>query len=99
MGMNGVNPAEKSFLIQQYEKLSETADDGSFKKTLNNLMDQFGDIQETAARRANDVVSGNPVDSHDVMIAVQEAGLAFELMLEVRNKLVDAYHELMRMQI
>jgi len=36
---------------------------------------------------------------HDVMMAAQEAGLAFDLMLEVRNKLMDAYQEIMRMPV
>ena len=45
------------------------------------------------------MVRGEAVEVHDIMTAAQEAQLAFDLMLEVRNKLLEAYQEIMRMQI
>ena len=44
-------------------------------------------------------VSGRVTEVHDVMIAAEEAQLAFELLLEVRNKLLESYQEIMRMQV
>ncbi len=46
-----------------------------------------------------DMVRGETVEVHEIMTAAQEAQLSFELMLEVRNKLLEAYQEIMRMQI
>ena len=46
-----------------------------------------------------DMVRGEPVEVHEIMTVAEEAQLAFELMLEVRNKLLDAYQEIMRMQV
>jgi flagellar hook-basal body complex protein FliE len=45
------------------------------------------------------MVRGEAVEVHDIMTAAHEAQLAFDLMLEVRNKLLEAYQEIMRMQI
>ena len=45
------------------------------------------------------VFLGAPTEAHDVMVAAEEAKLAFDMLLEVRNKLLDAYQEIMRMQV
>ncbi len=47
----------------------------------------------------NQMVVGQDVDLHDVMIAVEKAKTSFDLLMEVRNKTIDAYRELMRIQI
>ena len=50
-------------------------------------------------RKVNDLLAGKDIPLHQVMITMQEAGVAFQLMVEVRNKLLEGYQELMRMQI
>ena len=45
------------------------------------------------------LMAGEPVELHRVIMAGQQAGLAFELMMGVRNKVVEAYREVMRMQV
>jgi flagellar hook-basal body complex protein FliE len=65
---------------------------GSFLDAVNELQAQAGALQKS-------LYSDNPTEIHRVMIAAQEAGTAMELLVEIRNKLVDAYQELMRMQI
>jgi len=45
------------------------------------------------------MVTGQVTEVHDVMIAAKEAQMAFELLLEVRNKLLESYQEIMRMQV
>lgn len=59
---------------------------------VNSLQQRAGDVQKAA-------MEGTIQDIHEIMIAGEEAGIAFELMLELRNKLLDAYKELMRMQV
>lgn len=93
-----VNSVDRSFFVKQYEKVSGESGDGSFKRTLDGLMNRFDEIQTNAAEIGKSAIVGETVDSHDIMIAGQEASLAFELMLEVRNKLLEAYQELMRLQ-
>ena len=46
-----------------------------------------------------DMISGKVTETHDVMIAARESQLAFELLLEVRNKLLESYQEIMRTQV
>jgi flagellar hook-basal body complex protein FliE len=98
MTKSGINPVLKSFYLKQYENITRPEAGGGFKQTLSSVMDRFDEIQTAAADQSGSLIAGGQVDSHDVMIAAQEASLAFELMLEVRNKLVEAYQELMRMQ-
>ena len=68
-----------------------------------SLLGQFvGDVnaKQTAARdTVNGLLSGQNVSLHQAMISVQEANTSFQLMVAVRNKLLDSYQELMRMQI
>jgi flagellar hook-basal body complex protein FliE len=45
-----------------------------------------------------DYASGEMTDIHQVMIAAEEANLSFQLLMEVRNRLVESYREIMRMQ-
>jgi flagellar hook-basal body complex protein FliE len=45
------------------------------------------------------MIAGNVTEVHDVMAAAEEAQLAFELLLETRNRLLESYQEIMRMQI
>ena len=52
-----------------------------------------------AGHLAARMVRGDRVEVHDVMVAAEEAQLAFELLLEVRNKLLEGYQEIMRMQV
>ncbi|RRJ98036.1 flagellar hook-basal body complex protein FliE [Opitutaceae bacterium TAV4] len=57
------------------------------------------DKQVAATQATRDVLLGNSDKLHQSMIALQEASVAFSLMVEVRNKVVDGYQELMRMPV
>jgi flagellar hook-basal body complex protein FliE len=68
----------------------------------DQLQQALGEVQSLSTRREEMVdamVTGEVTEVHDVMIAAKEAQLAFELLLEVRNKLLEGYQELMRMQV
>ena len=55
--------------------------------------------QAAAGEAMKSVMAGGDVPLHQAMIAVQEASISFQLMVEVRNKLLESYQELMRMQV
>jgi flagellar hook-basal body complex protein FliE len=55
--------------------------------------------QADAASMVNDVLKGGPTPVHQAMIASEEAGLSFEFLAEVRNKVLDAYNSVMQMQV
>ncbi|MBN2683841.1 MAG: flagellar hook-basal body complex protein FliE [Pontiellaceae bacterium] len=70
----------------------------SFGDLLGNLVEKVDGLQKDANTAVTDVVTGKVTDVHQVAVKMQEAGVAFDLMLGVRNRLMDAYQELMRMQ-
>lgn len=69
-----------------------------FQKILSDALGQVNELQERADDVALKVALGDDVDLHDAVIAQERAALAFRLTLQVRNKLLEAYQELMRMQ-
>jgi len=70
-----------------------------FDDLFNQFVGEVNEKQLASTQAANDLLSGKDVPLHQAMIAMQEAGVAFQLMVEVRNKLLEGYQELMRMQI
>ena len=69
---------------------------------VDQLQSALGEVQNLRADKdemVDAMVRGEVTEVHDVMIAAKEAQLAFELLLEVRNKLLEGYQELMRMQV
>ena len=71
----------------------------SFDGFLGNVVSEVSSKQAAAADAVQSVTAGGNVPLHQAMIAVQEASLSFQLMVEVRNKLLESYQELMRMQV
>ena len=72
----------------------------SFKEVLANTLKEIDGLQHRGLEAIQK--SFDPTDPgalHDVMIAVEEANIAFQFTMQVRNQLVDAYNELMRMQV
>ena len=71
----------------------------SFSDALSNAVSEINAKQLAASNAVNGLLSGQDVSLHQAMIAMQEANVSFQLMVEVRNKLLDSYQELMRMQV
>ena len=71
-----------------------------FANLMKNSIDQVATMQNQATSLANAYEAGDKsVDLTKVMLEVQKAGLAFHAMTEVRNKLVDAYTQVMNMSV
>ena len=71
----------------------------SFEKTLKKFITDVNSLKNQEAELTVDLAKGEVEDVHDVMIAVEKANIAMELMLEIRNKIVEAYQEVMRMPV
>jgi flagellar hook-basal body complex protein FliE len=71
----------------------------SFTDQLQKAIGEVEALQTRSDQMVEQMVRGEVSEVHDVMIAAKEAQLAFELLLEVRNKLLEGYQELMRMQV
>jgi flagellar hook-basal body complex protein FliE len=70
-----------------------------FGELLKNAVASVNHMQLEAGRLEDAVAMGEQVNIHQAVIAGEKAGLSFKLMTQVRNKLVDAYEEIMRMQV
>ena len=96
MRIDGLGPA-------RYTPLGRPAaspqPENDFRNTLMDAMKEVNGLQMQSAENVTRVTSGENVDLHEVMIASAEAGVAFDLMMEIRNKLLEAYQEVQRMQI
>lgn len=71
----------------------------SFAEQLQKAVEQVDRLQTVREEAVESMVTGRTTEVHDVMIAAKESQLAFELLLEVRNKLLEAYQEIIRMQV
>ena len=71
----------------------------SFGNVLGRLVGEVNGKQAAAGDAVRGLLGGQNVSLHQAMIAMEEASVSFQLMVEVRNKLLESYQELMRMQI
>lgn len=74
------------------------ADAPKFDAMLKGFLKDVNQMQSTADESIQKLVAGEIKDVHQVMLAVQEAKVAFNMMLEIRNKTMEAYNELIRMR-
>ena len=78
--------------------LGEEISGPSFKDTLANALNDVNSIQTEAKDVISAFVRGDPVEIHEVMAASEEAAISLELLVEMRNKLTEAYRTIMNMQ-
>jgi flagellar hook-basal body complex protein FliE len=71
---------------------------GSFGKLLNEAIQQVNDVEKSSQTELQKFL-GNESDLHSVMIALEKADLSFQTMMQVRNKIVQAYQEIMKSQV
>ncbi len=71
----------------------------SFSDILKNALSSVDNAQFEADAAVKQVLSGESKDIHETMIALQKADVSLKLMLEVRNKILEAYQEVMRTQM
>jgi flagellar hook-basal body complex protein FliE len=95
IGMPAANPLAAGSQASD----SSGAQPVSFSKVLENAVQEVNSKMQAADVEKSKLLTGETGNVHQAMIAVQESNVAFSLMVEVRNKLVDSYQELMRMQV
>ncbi len=79
-------------------KAGDAAPGSDFKKILGDAIQEVNKLQSQANESVQGMVLGK-TDIHSAMIDMEKAGISFRLMLAVRNKMLSAYEEVMRMQI
>ncbi|MCE3040242.1 flagellar hook-basal body complex protein FliE [Helicobacter anatolicus] len=98
----------KNFLkidsIEQNKNISSTSNatkinSGDFSKLLKKSIDELNQAQESSDKALVDMATGQVKDLHQAAIAIGKAETSMKLMLEVRNKAISAYKEILRTQI
>ena len=87
---------------EQLARAAEAAE-GTQPQSFSDMVKEFAtdvnDMQFQAGHAIDQFVTGEAADVHQVMVAVREAGIAMDLMLEIRNRVLEGYQELIRMQV
>ena len=77
----------------------EAGKPGEFQKVLESTINTLQSTQNDASKAVQSFLTGESEDLHTTALATQRAEIAFDLGLQVRNKVVSAYQEIMRMQM
>jgi len=93
-GVQGPSPLSQPGEVTPGQSTSD-----SFGNVLGKLISDVNEKQNAATAAVDGLQSGQGVPLHHAVIAMEEANVSFQLMVEVRNKLLDSYQEMMRMQI
>jgi len=71
----------------------------TFGETLGRMVQSVNDMQTQAQDTAVALASGQPIDMSQAVMTIEEASISFQLALQIRNKLVEAYQDVMRMSV
>lgn len=71
----------------------------SFGQFLTDALDNVNDLQKKADQTSADLATGRIDDISQVVIAAEKAAVALQLTIQVRNKMLESYQEMMRMQV
>lgn len=69
----------------------------SFDAVINEALSRVSQVQENAEQAVNELAGGG--DISNAVLAIEKADMSFQLMVEIRNKLISAYEEVMRIQV
>ncbi len=70
---------------------------GNFESVINEALNKVSQVQEDVDKAVNELSSGGDITS--AVLAIEKADMTFQMMVEVRNKLISTYQEVMRMQV
>ncbi|WP_245671868.1 flagellar hook-basal body complex protein FliE [Desulfuribacillus stibiiarsenatis] len=93
----GINPLQK-ITPKNMQEINAT-NQTSFGDMLKQAIDQVNQLENHSSEMGKLLAAGKIDNLHDVLIAGQKASVAVELTVQVRNKAVEAYQEVMRMQV
>ena len=98
MALYGISPVGGA-LAAASPPLAPPREGTGFAGALREAVEKVSQLQQDSGQEIQRLITGESEDLHKTMLAVQRSELAFELMMEVRNKVVQAYQEIMRIQV
>jgi flagellar hook-basal body complex protein FliE len=93
-GLSSLSPASSGA-----SSAGSTNPGADFGSALKQAVGALGQLSEQADSSSLQLAQGDPVDVHEVMLNTEQASLGFSMAVQVRNKLVDAYDEVMKMSV
>src|ERR1039458_9922966 len=84
--------------LPQLSPLKPAEAEGGFSGVLTNALHQVNQLSSSSEQQIGSLLKGGNTDMSTVMIAVEKADVAFQLMMQVRNKIVSAYQDIEKMQ-
>ncbi|MCL6628924.1 MAG: flagellar hook-basal body complex protein FliE [Armatimonadetes bacterium] len=97
MRIEGINnsPYSASSITRTQAEPTDT----TFGSTIKQAVSEVNRLQVEADQLANKLATGDAVEVHQAMIAMRKASTALQFTIQVRNKIIEAYQEIMRMQV
>ena len=78
---------------------AEKTNGTSFSNVLSDAISKVNDSEVNANNKIESLIKGEDVEMHEVMLAMQESVLSLQALIEVRNKTVEAYQEISKLQL
>jgi flagellar hook-basal body complex protein FliE len=99
--MNPINPISPPMTLHSptVDKAQAGADGASFKDYLLGSIQEVNTMQQAADQAVEKLVTGGDVHPAEVLTAIQKADIAFRMMVQIRNKIVQAYQEVQNMRV
>lgn len=85
--------------IDMNKSNSDSEESSSFSKVIGEAISKVNESQISADNKVESLIKGEDVSMHDVMLSMEESQLSMQLLIEVRNKVVEAYQEINRIQL
>ncbi len=83
-------------IAQSKDNIRQNKPEISFKDMMKEYLNEANEQQLEADENIQKIIAGEDVDPHDVMIAAEKANLSFDLIMEIRNKMLEAYKEVIK---
>jgi flagellar hook-basal body complex protein FliE len=97
--INSIGPIRDDKSIEKSQSIVPQKGGPSFKDTMNGFLNDVNAMQVKADESIKKMATGQINDVHEVMSSVEQANTAFNMMMEIRNKVMDAYQEVMRIRL
>ena len=99
--INNIAGASTADLLKQKNKIESTNSTGgaAFAEQLKSALNEVNEFQENKTQALADIATGQVKDLHQAALAIGKAETSMKLMLEIRNKALNAYKELGRTQL
>jgi len=97
--ISGISSPSTAELLKQKESIEKAASGEDFANHLKSALNEVNEIQESGDQAVADLATGQVKDLHQAALAIGKAETSMQLMLEIRNKALNAYKELGRTQL